>query len=130
MKGRKPERVRLAIVLATVFLISALGWQWSSPVCAQESSFTKRVLLLYCGNKEFLCNVEFDQGFKTRLDSEPTVNIEYYLEYLQSDRFPGENQAQLLRDYLRKKYADHPIDVVVATSDASLEFLLKDRSGL
>jgi ABC-type uncharacterized transport system substrate-binding protein len=130
MKGRKPETVHLAIVLAAFFFISALGWRWSSPVCAQESSFTKRVLVLYWYNKEFLWNVEFDQGFKTRLGSAPTGNIEYYQEYLQSDRFPGEKQDQLLRDYLRKKYADHPIDVVVATSDASLEFLLKDRSGL
>jgi PAS domain S-box-containing protein len=36
----------------------------------------------------------------------------------------------LLRDYLRQKYAGRRIDVVVANSDASLEFLLKYRDSL
>ena len=49
---------------------------------------------------------------------------------MESDRFPGENQASLLRDYLRQKYADRTIDVVVATGDESLDFLLKYRDDL
>src|SRR4029077_16378251 len=45
-------------------------------------------------------------------------------------RFPGEAQAVVLRDYLLRKYADRNIDVVVATSDPSLDFLTKYRSDL
>ena len=36
----------------------------------------------------------------------------------------------MLRDYLKQKYADRTIDVVVANSDASLDFLLKYRADL
>ena len=130
MKTRKPERLSLAIVLTAAFLISALSWQWPSSASAQESVVAKRVLVLYWYNRDFLWNVAFDRSFKARLDSASTESIEYYQEYLESDRFFGEHQTRLLHDYLRKKYADHPIDLVVATSDASLEFLLEDRRSL
>ena len=130
MKNRNPQRARSAVVLTAVLLIYALAWQWPSPARGQQSVAPKRVLVLYWGNKDYLWNVEFDRSFQFRLDSAPPESIEYYQEYLESQRFPGERQASLLRDYLRKKYAGHPIDVVVATSDASLEFLIKDRSGL
>jgi len=130
MKNRNPQRARSAVVLTAVLLIYPLAWQWPSPARGQQSVAPKRVLVLYWGNKDYLWNVEFDRSFQLRLDSAPPASIEYYQEYLESQRFPGERQASLLRDYLRKKYAGHPIDVVVATSDASLEFLIKDRSGL
>jgi len=130
MKNRILERARLAVVLAAVSLIHGLTWQSPLPARGQRSVDPKRVLVLYWYNKDFLWNVEFDRGFKFRLNSAPPGSIEYHQEYLENDRFPGEPQARLLRDYLRKKYADHPVDVVVATSDASLEFLRRHRSGL
>ena len=56
--------------------------------------------------------------------------IEVYSEYLESNKFPGENQSLVLRDYLRRKYADRTIDVVVPTAHAPLDFLFKHRDVL
>jgi len=56
--------------------------------------------------------------------------FEYYSEYLESNRFPGEKQSLLLRDYLRTKYADRNIDVILAVTDHPLAFLLKYRHEL
>jgi signal transduction histidine kinase len=64
------------------------------------------------------------------LQSGSVANVEYYPEYLESNRFPGEFQEAVLRDYLRQKYADRTIDVVVANTDAAMDFLLKYRSVL
>src|SRR5205085_1334328 len=75
-------------------------------------------------------NVSFDQTFQTTLQSDPAIKIEYYAEYLDSTRFPGEHQEEFLHDYLREKYAGNSIDVVVASPDPSLEFLLKYRADL
>jgi signal transduction histidine kinase len=97
---------------------------------AQQDTKTKRVLVLYWDNKEFPGNVSFDQGFLSGLLSDPHVNVEYYPEYLDSNRFPGEQQSLLFHDYLRQKYADRPMDVVVALADPSLNFLLKYRADL
>jgi formate hydrogenlyase transcriptional activator len=85
--------------------------------------------VLYWYDKSFAGHVLWDQSFQAILKAAPD-NLEYYPEYLEANRFPGENQSQVLHDYLLKKYADRTIDVVVAQSDASLGFLLKYRNDL
>jgi len=75
-------------------------------------------------------NINFDASFQAALKSSAPGTVEYYTEYLETNRFPGTNQTLLLRDYLVRKYADRTIDVVVANSDASLDFLLKYRNDL
>src|SRR5215475_7357063 len=97
---------------------------------AQQSAEPKRALVLYWYNKDHPWNVKFDQNFQAAIQSAPTGAVEYYPEYLETNRFPGEKQSLLLRDYLRQKYSDRTIDVVVATSDTSLDFLLKYRDDL
>jgi PAS domain S-box-containing protein len=96
----------------------------------RASTGIKKVLVLYWYNKDHPWNVGFDQSFQSALASTPETAVEYYPEYLESNRFPGEHQSLLLRDYLRNKYADHNIDVVVASSDTSLDFLRKYRDSL
>jgi PAS domain S-box-containing protein len=97
---------------------------------AQQSAAPKGVLVLDWYNKDQPWNVKFDPSFQSSLQSLSAGTVECYFEYLESNRFPGEKQSLYLRDYLRQKYADHRIDVVVANSDASLDFLLKYRDSL
>src|SRR5215510_10405431 len=97
---------------------------------AQQSAAPKGVLVLDWYNKDQPWNVKFDPSFQSSLQSLSAGTVECYIEYLESNRFPGEKQSLYLRDYLRQKYADHRIDVVVANSDASLDFLLKYRDSL
>lgn len=113
-------------VLATLgFLLLVCGY-----ADAQQPAQPKRVLVLYWYNKDHPWNVGFEQSFESTLRSSSDPAIEYYPEYLENNRFPGEKQALLFRDYLRQKYADHPLDVVVANSDYSLDFLLRYRKDL
>ena len=95
---------------------------------AQQRAASKKVLLLNWYDKDDFANVRFDAPFQTTLQS--AGNVELYTEYLESNRFPTEEQALALHDYLKRKYADRFIDVVVANSDASLNFLLKHRGDL
>lgn len=88
----------------------------------------KRVLLLNWYNKDDFANVRFDASFQATLQSAGPVEL--YTEYLESNRFPNEDQVLALHDYLKRKYADRFIDVIVANSDASLNFFLKDRGNL
>jgi signal transduction histidine kinase len=96
----------------------------------QDSAAKKKVVVLYWDTKDFAGNISFDQGFQAGMRSEPTSQWELFSEYLDSTRFPGEHQAELLRDYLREKYAKQKIDAVVATPDPALDFLLRYRSDL
>ncbi|HEU4933659.1 MAG TPA: ABC transporter substrate binding protein [Pyrinomonadaceae bacterium] len=97
---------------------------------AQDSNATKKVLVLYWESKDFAGNISFDKGLQAGLHSEPSSGWELFSEYLDSTRFPGEHQAELLHDYLREKYAGQKIDVVIATPDPALDFLLQYRTDL
>src|SRR4029453_17152805 len=96
-------------------------------VARQTSGSTKKVLVLYWYNKDYSWNVSFDQTFQDALRSDRSLNVEYYADYLETDRFPGRQQSAALHDFLRRKYSDRQIDVLVASSDTSLEFLLSYR---
>jgi len=124
---KAPAMIRLFVAGLLVCFASSLS---AYPASAQPSSHLKRVLVLYWYNKDHPWNVGFDQSFQHALQASVDPSVEYYPEYLETNRFPGEQQALLLRDYLKAKYADRPIDIVVANSDYSLNFLLKYREEL
>ena len=96
---------------------------------AQPSSESKKVLVLYWYHKDYPWNSMFDQGFRKELQvAQP--GIEYHAEYLETNRFPENEESELMHEYLLKKYSGHHIDVLVATSDVSLAFLMKYRAEL
>ncbi len=96
-------------------------------VLAQGSLSEKHVLALYWYARDYPINELYERGLRRTL-AVPQGGPEYYSEYLEIDRFPEAEQAPLLRDYLRKKYANQPIDVIVATAQTPVEFLLEDRT--
>jgi PAS domain S-box-containing protein len=87
----------------------------------------KKVLALYWYGKDFPLNVDFDRGIQEALRSK---HIEYHAEYFESNFFPGAGQADSFRDYLKRKYSDHTIDVVLVMSWASVNFLSKYHDDL
>ena len=97
---------------------------------AQKPAGPKSVLVLYWYGKDFPANLLLDKGVQAVLRSDTAGAVEYFPEYLESNRFPGENQSLALRDYLRRKYADHRIDVIISMSRPALEFLLKYHKDL
>src|SRR5262245_33676590 len=122
--GRHLSRVRLKTITAALFLAGGVVSVFC-PLARAQNSTPKRVLVLYWDNKDYPGNVKFDESFKAVLEQSNFSNAEYYPEYLESNRFPGETQASFFRDYLRDKYAGRNIDVIVATADPPLNFLLK-----
>jgi signal transduction histidine kinase len=56
--------------------------------------------------------------------------VDLSTEYLETDRFPESVASQALRDYIRQKYGNRRIAVVIAVSDPALEFALNSRPEL
>jgi signal transduction histidine kinase/CheY-like chemotaxis protein len=121
---RSLSQAARAVLLAAALMLALPGYT------APQTDSTKRVLVLHWDNKDHPANIAFDRSFEANLRSAATGGIEIYPEFLESNRFPGDNQSLALLEYLRRKYADRPIDVVVANTGASLDFLLKNRSDL
>jgi len=112
----------------TVLLTLSVVWLLPSGMWAQQSVKPKRVLVLYWDEKDHPANEAFERRFQGAMQSAASGPIEFYSEFLESSRFPGEDQAKLLHNYIRQKYAGRTIDVVVPTATAPLEFLFKYRS--
>jgi PAS domain S-box-containing protein len=103
----------------------------AAAVAAQEvSPEPRRVLALYWYPSNHPSTHRFSQRFQAALKEHSGGRIEYYAEYFESARFPGESQARIMRDYLRQKYRDRRIDVLLAWGGVPLEFLLRSRSQL
>ena len=115
-------RVRLALTMVVVCASAFVG--------SAQTRQPKRLVVLYWDNKEFPGNVRFEESFKTRLQLGQRQDVEYYPEYFEYSRFPEEKHITSFRDYLHAKYASRSVDVVVASADAPLDFLLHYRSEL
>ena len=116
---------RIGLMLLVLFLTSLIAR-------AQSESFPtpKRVFLLHHYGRESPAEVLFDQAFENALKSTQPGTIEIFRESLENYRFPGENHVQLMRTYLREKYAGRKMDVVVAFTDTALEFVTRYRDEL
>lgn len=121
----RSRTIRTALLLFWVVLSL-----WTTTTPGQDQQRPKRVMVLYWYDREFPGTGRGEQLFYAALQAGSDGGIEYYPEFLQLDKFPGEQQTQALHDYLQQKYVDRPIDVVVAQSQASLDFLLKYRNDL
>jgi signal transduction histidine kinase len=112
----------MLFLLASVLPGTSAAW-------AQQTASPRRVLVLHWYDKDFPANARFNEVFQSSLQSlDP--GIEYYSEYWETNRFPGQRQALLLRDYLQQKYNGRKIDALVAPASIPLDFLLKYRSEL
>jgi len=101
-----------------------------APVARAQAIAPKRVVVLYWDNKEFPGNARFEESFKTQLQLDRRQDVEYFPEYLEVSRFPEEHHRISFRKYLQSKYGDRAVDVVVASADAPLKFLLEYRKDL
>ena len=125
--GKCSLRVRL-LLIATKFLLASFVVASLVTVVFAQATGTKRVVVLYWDNKDFPGNIRFDEAFQSQLRASGGDGIEYYPEYFETTKFPGEQYELTYRQYLRDKYAGRHIDVVVASADPPLTFLLKYRT--
>jgi PAS domain S-box-containing protein len=88
------------------------------------------VLVMHWYDRRYPSNETFDRTLQDALQSLAPEGVEYYSEYLETNRFPGDDQARLLSEYLRKKYAGRRLDVIISGVSETLDFLFKYRHEL
>jgi PAS domain S-box-containing protein len=70
-------------------------------------------------------NAALDEILRSRTD----LAIDYYSEYLESDRLPH-SASDALCEYIVQKYRDRHVDLVIASADPALHFVLQHRDRL
>jgi len=106
-------------------LLLAMG----SPAAAQTVTGTpgresKAILVLHSYGYDTPARIVFDASLTRAIREAPDANIDLYVETIDPNRFRGEAQIHRTRGYLRERYADKRIAVVIAVYDRALGFLL------
>ncbi|HEY5892396.1 MAG TPA: hypothetical protein VIT91_04120, partial [Chthoniobacterales bacterium] len=95
--------VRLLCLGTTILL----AWTASSVVAQTPSSTPlRRVLVLYSDERLLPANIILDEAIRATFAAETSDRIEFHSEFLDVTRFPGEEQQQRQRDFLRDKYRE------------------------
>ena len=121
-------KTRLAAALA-IALMAILGSVAPAPVLAQTTR-AKNVLVIHLGAESFPANPLIDGGIHDAFVAHPEIPISYYAEYFEDESETPADSQLVFKDYLRRKFAGTPIDVVIASSDRVLRFALTYRAEL
>jgi signal transduction histidine kinase len=111
----------LLLVLAAAELDST-GVAWAAQL-------PKRVLVLYAQRRDNQLPVVGERELPRLLAAGLSEGLDYYSEFIDVARFADPVYLDALRDFLHRKYADLPFDVVI-TMNESLEFTTTNRDQL
>ena len=113
--------LRIAPMLLAV-LFPAITWA--------AEPLTRSVLILDQSDSHSAWYAASSPAFRSTLNAGTTERISVYSEHLDLSRFTSPHHHEILRTYLRDKFRDRPIGVLVAQGSSSLEFLIRSRAEL
>src|SRR5258708_12357204 len=86
--------------------------------------------MVYADERLLPANIIMDEAIRAAFAVGTKNRVEFYSEFLDVARFPGEEQQQRQRDFFRDKYRERPPDLVIAVSGGALVFLTEQRAEL
>jgi signal transduction histidine kinase len=117
-----PQWRACAVLVAAVVTVA-----WARPAAAQRP--IKRVLTIHAGAEAFPGNTRFDELVTKVLYAHPTIEVDYYAEFLEYEEF-GVAADISLRDYIRSKFRDRQLDALIADGAPAVQFALQHRAEL
>ncbi len=83
-----------------VFLLLLL----TAPEIPAQSRPTRTVLTVHWSSEDFPSTPLIEAGIRQVLLANATGPVDYFAEYLESDRFPAQEASLALRDYIKRKF--------------------------
>jgi two-component system, LuxR family, sensor kinase FixL len=112
------------------FLLFCVAWfnVAGTSAAGQAPAPVQRVLVLYSDERLLPANIIVDEAIRAAFAVGTNNRVEFYSEFLDVARFPGEEERQ--RDFFRDKYRKRPPDLVIAVSGGAFVFVAKHRAEL
>ena len=109
--------------MKTNILFLFLVFLFLSPISnAQSSSNVTHVLFINSTNQDMPWHKSVDSGLRKEL-IERSFSYELFVENMDVNRFDEANQKQLMKDYLKQKYKNKHIDIIVTQSPSAAVLL-------
>ena len=106
---------------------AVVSMAWAPPAAAQRS--IKRVLTIHAGAEAYPGNRTLDEVITKILYSHPTIEVDYYAEFLEYRRI-WRGGGHLVADSIRMKFRDCPLDALIADGAPAVQFALQHRAEL
>ncbi len=90
----------------------------------------KRVLVVHSSRRDAPYTVLVENALRKTIGDALGGRFDYYVEYVDAARFSGPGYAEAVRDFLRSKYRERRLDVVIADGETPFEFLVHNRAEL
>src|SRR5258708_48830 len=116
--------LNLGVTMLVILNLAGISAAGQAPAPAQ------RVLMLYSDERLLPANIIMDEAIRAAFAVGTKNRVEFYSEFLDVARFPGEEQQQRQRNFFRDKYRERPPDLVIAVSGGALVFLAEHRAEL
>jgi signal transduction histidine kinase len=115
--------------LVTV-VVAVVATLCSCLTVSAQAPAARTVLAIHWGPESFPATPIVNGAIRAALLAEPALPVDYFVEYLESDRLPAEQASQALHNYIRQKFRGRRIDLVVAVADPAFRFALDHRDAL
>src|SRR4029077_14490659 len=113
---------------ALLCLVVVAGLLLPSLVVAQPS---QRSFLVLEQSSAFLpFNAAVASGIRSTVNADSRWRISFYSEFLDANRFLGPDYENNFVQFLKAKYRDRPIDVVVVFGVSALDFMVRRRDEI
>ena len=97
---------------------------------AENKPLPRSILILDQSDKDSAWYAAFSPAFRSTLNAASPAPIAIYAEHLDLARFRSTQHDEVLRSYLRDKFRDRPIGVLLAQGSSALEFVMRSRAEL
>ncbi len=120
----------LFCTLYLLLLVSLSSIVFHSPAYGNEPKEKKRILVIFDGQSDQPAFARVEQGIKSSLEAGTEFDIEYFFEYMDYYRNPEKIHNQLLVDLYHHTFSRIKIDLIIAYSPPTLEFVLGHSGDL
>ncbi len=116
------------LTAAWLLTIWTLAWGGSTGLCfAADSPPAKNVLILYSFSKRDLLD---PQSLEATVRSHVSAPVNFYVEYLEAQRFRSQDYEKSLSETLRQTYGKQKLDLVIVAVYPALQFALEFRERI
>ncbi len=128
LRGRRQIGKRKWLTAAFFLTIWTLAGAGSARLCfAADSAPAKNVLVLYSFSKR---DVFDSQTLESTVRSQVSTPVNFYVEYLEAQRFGSRDYKKSLSETLRQTYAKQKLDLVIVAVYPALQFALEFRDRI
>jgi PAS domain S-box-containing protein len=106
-------------LIPLLIVLSVAGFAADGPAAEPQ----KAVLALYSSRPDLPANVIVDEIIRSTLERELGSRLDFYAEFLDTARWPEAEAQALVRDLIRRKYAQRKFSVIIAVARPAVNFV-------